>query len=200
MIAKPQYLTPTDYLELEAESSVKHEYINGRVFAMAGSTDTHNVIGLNLVFAIRNHLRGTSYQTYFTDIKARLEERNRYYYPDLLITCNPRDQETSTYKRFPKLIVEVLSDSAETFDRGDKFLDYQTLPSLEEYVLVNTKKQRVETFQRTESGLWLLQSYVPPEPVELQSLDLQVAFSELYADVVLEEIAGGEVVLGMEDV
>ncbi|NEO87679.1 MAG: Uma2 family endonuclease [Spirulina sp. SIO3F2] len=188
MIANPQYLNPEDYLELEAESSIKHEYINGRVFAMAGSTDTHNVIIGNLFVEIRSHLRGSGCQTYFTDIKARLEERNRYYYPDLLVTCDPRDQETSTYKRFSKLIIEVLSDSTEAFDRGDKFLDYQTLPSLEEYVLVNTKQQRVEIFRRAERGLWLLQSYYPPEPIELQSLDLRVEFAELYADVVLEDV------------
>lgn len=74
-------------------------------------------------------------------MKARLDARNYFYYPDIIVTCDPRDQETSDHKRFPKLIVEVLSKSTEAFDRGDKFIDYQTLESLEEYVLINTRHQ-----------------------------------------------------------
>ncbi len=109
---------------------------------------------------ICNHLRGSDCRVYFADVKVRLEKRNHFYYPDILVTCDDRDRETATYKRFPKLIVEVLSDSTEAFDRGDKFNDYQTLESLEEYVLVNSKHQRVETFRRGEQGLWILPIYL----------------------------------------
>ncbi|MFW9261613.1 hypothetical protein A4S05_02075 [Nostoc sp. KVJ20] len=181
------FISPDEYLQLEEKSNIKHEYINGQVYAMAGTTDTHNTIGLNLALLIRNHLRGSDCRVYFADIKARIEKRNRFYYPDILVTCDPKDRETPTYKSFSKLIVEVLSDSTEAFDRGDKFNDYQTLDSLEEYVLVNSKHQRFETFRRNEQGLWVLQTYTPDNQVfELQSINLTASFADLYENVELE--------------
>jgi len=113
--------------------------------------------------------------------------RNHFYYPDIIVTCDDRDRETATYKSFPKLIIEVLSDSTEAFDRGDKFNDYQTLESLEEYVLVNSKHQRVETFRRGEQGLWILQTY-QEESFSLQSINLTASFRDLYEDVTLETV------------
>ncbi|MGB0564269.1 MAG: Uma2 family endonuclease [Spirulinaceae cyanobacterium] len=192
MIASPQRLSPAEYLALEAQSPVKHEYIRGRVLAMAGTTDTHNVISGNLFVALRSQLRGTACQVYFADIKVRLEQCDCYYYPDLLVTCDADDQNTTTYKRYPKLIVEVLSASTEAFDRGDKFQDYQTSTSLAEYVLVNTKRRQVEVFRRMEGGLWLLQTYLPPDKIELRAVGLQISFDELYADVVLSQTAQAE--------
>ncbi len=183
MIALPQtFLTPEQYLEFETNSQIKHEYVNGEVYAMAGSTDTHNTIALNLATLIRSHLRGTNCRAYFADIKVRIEKRNCFYYPDLLVTCDPRDQETPTYKCYPKLIIEVLSDSTEAFDRGDKFNDYQTLDTLEDYVLINTKHPRVEVYKRHDSKEWLFQTYT--ETVfSLCSLNLEVSFMDLYEDV-----------------
>jgi Uma2 family endonuclease len=178
------YLTPEEYLKLEETSPIKHEYIDGQAYAMAGTTDTHNTIALNLASLIRNHLRGSNCRVYFADIKAKIEKRNRFYYPDLLVTCDPKDRETPTYKRFPKLIIEILSDSTEAFDRGDKFNDYQTLDSLQEYVLVDSKQQRIETYQRDTKGRWLYQSYTPiNQPILLQSIDLTLDFTALYEDV-----------------
>ena len=184
------FLTPEEYLLLEEKSNIKHEYIDGQVYAMAGTTDTHNTIALNLALLIRNHFRGSDCRVYFADIKARIEKRNRFYYPDILVTCDPKDKETPTYKRFPKLIIEILSDSTEAFDRGDKFNDYQTLDSLEEYVLVNTKQQRFETFRRNDQGLWVLQTYTPDDQTfELQSINLTASFTDLYQDVELQAMS-----------
>jgi Uma2 family endonuclease len=181
------FLAPEEYLKLEEKSNIKHEYIDGQVYTMAGTTDTHNTIGLNLALLIRNQLRGSDCRVYFADIKARIEKCNRFYYPDIIVTCDPKDRETPTYKRFPKLIIEVLSNSTEAFDRGDKFNDYQTLDSLEEYVLVNTKHQRFETFRRNDQGLWVLQTYRPDDQTfELQSINLTASFTDLYQDVELE--------------
>ncbi|MCL6755246.1 Uma2 family endonuclease [Nostoc sp. CCCryo 231-06] len=189
-LSNSAFLTPEEYLELEEKSNIKHEYINGQVYAMAGTTDTHNTIALNLALLIRNHFRGSDCRVYFADIKAKLEKRNRFYYPDIIVTCDPKDRETPTYKRFPKLIIEVLSESTEGFDRGDKFNDYQTLDSLEEYVLVNSKHQRVETFRRNEQGLWVLQTYTPDDQTfELKSINLTASFIDLYENVELEAIA-----------
>ncbi len=188
MIASPQpSLSVEDYLELEAQSQTKHEYINGEVYAMAGASDTHVTIAGNLFALLRNHLRGSGCRVYIADMKARIAARNCFYYPDVMVTCDPQDQATPNYKQFPKLIVEVLSDSTESFDRGDKFADYQTLPSLEEYVLINTRHQRVECFRRNATGLWVLQFYLPEtDLVELHSVGLTTTFTTLYEDVVLE--------------
>jgi Uma2 family endonuclease len=104
------------------------------------------------------------------------------------VTCNHQDEETPTYKRFPKLIVEVLSDSTEAFDRGNKFNDYQTLDSLEEYILVNTKCERVEIFRRHPQTGWLFQTYTSIDATfPLHSLNLTAPFLDLYADANIEK-------------
>ncbi|MBE9076815.1 Uma2 family endonuclease [Romeria aff. gracilis LEGE 07310] len=188
MVALPQpSLTPDEYLQLEAESPVKHEYIGGEVYAMAGATDAHVTIAGNLFALLRSHVRGTGCRAYIADMKVRIESHNRFYYPDVMVTCDPRDTETTSYKRFPKLVVEVLSDSTEAFDRGDKFMDYQALDSLEEYVLTNTRHQRVECFRRNEAGLWVLQYYTPEtDAFRLESMDFSDTLAILYEDVEYE--------------
>ena len=183
-------LTPEEYLALEAESSVKHEYIDGVAYAMSGTTDTHNTISLNVAFALRTHLRRTDCDVYMADVKAQLSIKINYYYPDVMVTCRPIDRQDPVSKRFPKLIVEVLSPSTEGFDRGDKFVDYQSFESLEEYVLINTRHKRVEVFRRAEGGLWLLQIYQDSEDedivVDFKSVGLSVPLSELYLDARLD--------------
>ncbi|OWY67594.1 hypothetical protein B7486_30860 [cyanobacterium TDX16] len=186
MIASPQqsHLTADEYLQLEDASNIKHEYIDGQVYAMAGASDSHVTVALNLATLLRSHVRGSACRVFIADMKARIESLNRFYYPDVMVTCDPHDRETSTYKCFPSLIVEVLSDSTEAFDRGDKFVDYQELESLREYVLINTKRQRVECFRRNEQGLWVLQSYTPQQTTfRLDSIDFESTLAALYEDV-----------------
>lgn len=189
MIASPQqpYLTPEQYLQMEAQSPVKHEYIDGQIYAMAGASDPHVTIALNLATLLRSHVRGSGCRIYISDMKVRIEALNRFYYPDVLVSCDERDREMLTYKRFPNLIVEVLSDSTEAFDRGDKFADYQTLESLREYVLINTKRQRVECFRRKDEGLWILQFYTPEQTsFRLDSIGFEGTLDALYEDVAFE--------------
>jgi Uma2 family endonuclease len=194
MIALPQsFLSPEAYLQLEQQSQTKQEYINGAVYAMAGASDAHVTIAGNLFARLLNHLRGGGCRVYIADMKVRILDRNCFYYPDVMVTCNPQDQTTPTYKQFPKLIVEVLSDSTEAFDRGDKFADYQTLESLEEYVLINTRHQRIECFRRDSGGRWLLQTYTETTPwFELQSVDFADSLTTIYEDVILESTPPGE--------
>ncbi|MBZ8179056.1 Uma2 family endonuclease [Oscillatoria salina] len=189
MIASPENfsITSEEYLQMEAQSPTKHEYIDGEVYAMAGASDVHVTISLNLASLLRNHVRGTGCRVYISDMKARIETKNRFYYPDVIVTCDERDQETTHYKSFPCLIVEVLSDSTEAFDRGDKFADYQTLATLQEYVLINSKRQRVECFRRGDNGLWILQFYTEEESVfQLKSVDFEGSLASLYEDVSFE--------------
>ncbi|QIR35719.1 Uma2 family endonuclease [Tolypothrix sp. PCC 7910] len=188
MVASPEiYLTPEQYLQMEENSDIKHEYIDGYIYAMAEALDPHVTIALNLATLVRNHVRGSGCRVYIADMKARIESLNRYYYPDVIVTCDERDRETPADKKFPCLIVEVLSNSTEAFDRGDKFADYQTLESLQEYVLINTKRQRVECFRRNEQGLWVLQSYTAADQsFQLQSIKFEGTMADLYEDVVFE--------------
>ncbi|EKD07765.1 MAG: Uma2 family endonuclease [Limnospira sp. PMC 1291.21] len=191
MIATPNFvnLSPDDYLKLEAQSSVKHEYIDGEVYAMAGATDTHVTIALNMAIALRNHLRGSSCRVYISDMKVRIQKAKseRFYYPDILVTCDQRDRDTPTYKQFPQLIIEVLSDSTEAFDRGDKFMDYQSLDSLQEYILINTRHPRLEIFRRQDDS-WLFNSYSLSEDTDdttfhIVSLDFTEQIAAIYEDV-----------------
>jgi len=151
---------------------------------MAGASDRHVTIAGNLYMLLRNHLRGSGCRVYISDMKLKLETKNCFYYPDLLVTCENEDQETANYKKYPKLIVEVLSNSTEAFDRGDKFSDYQSLETLEEYVLINSKKQRVECFRRQENQLWILQTYTDQDQnFELISVNFTGKIADLYEDV-----------------
>lgn len=177
------YFSSEDYLAAEADSPNKHEYRDGEVYAMARGTDAHNLITGNLYALLRAHLRGGPCRTYFADVKAHIETCNCYYYPDVMLTCDPRDTETSTYKRFPKLIVEVLSDSTEAFDRGDKFADYRGLDSLQEYVLISQTRPQVEVFRRNAEGLWVLHPHGDGDTLSLTSVDWSGAIAEVYEAV-----------------
>jgi len=186
MVSSPQTtdISPEQYLKLEQESEVKHEYINGKLYAMAGASDTHVTIALNLATDLRNYLRGSDCRVYFSDMKLKINALNRFYYPDIFITCDTKDQETSLYKQFPCLIIEVLSDSTEAFDRGDKFADYQMIETLQEYLLINTRQKRLDYFRRTTEGSWLYQAYRNNnQPFVLQTINFEGNLNRVYEDV-----------------
>ena len=178
-------LSPQEYLDLEARSDIKHEYIDGEIYAMAGSSDYHAAIVGNALIAIRPHLRGSGCRIYPQDVKAQITRRSRYYYPDLMVTCDDRDKLDRYVKRHYKMIVEVLSDSTERFDRGAKFEDYRRSPSLEEYVLISQNRMNVEVYRRNAAGRWELQAYHEGDRVELVSVGLEFAIADLYEDVTL---------------
>ncbi len=159
---------------------------------MSGANDAHVTIVGNLLTLICKHVRGLGCRIYMSDMKVRIESINRFYYPDVIVTCDDleeirvavRDRSSPTYKQFPCLIVEVLSDSTEAFDRGDKFADYQQLESLQEYVLINTKRQRVECFRCSDRQRWILEIYTPEtNSFELKAIDFQGTLETLYEDV-----------------
>jgi Uma2 family endonuclease len=179
------YISPEEYLAGEALSQVKHEYIDGEIYAMAGSSDAHAAIVRNVIMTVGPHLRGGGCSLYPQDIKAQIFNRSRFYYPDLMVTCDDRDREDRYVKRYYKLIIEVLSESTEGFDRGEKFEDYRRSESLEEYVLVSQNRMNVEIYRRNVAGRWELEAYRGGDRVELVSLALGFAIEDLYEDVVL---------------
>ena len=178
------YFTPEDYLEIERISPIKHEYLQGQLVAMAGASKAHVIITGNLSAFLVNHLRGTGCLSYAVDMKVRLPSLNLFYYPDLAVTCDERDRtSTEDFILYPKLIVEVLSDSTEAFDRGDKFSDYKTIPTLEEYVLIHQNQILVERFQRKSDNLWLPQVFRSGETIELKSIGLACDIADLYENL-----------------
>lgn len=179
------YISTKEYLESEKATQIKHEYIDGQVYAMAGASDAHVTIAGNLFTLLRNHLRGSGCRPYIGDMKAQVERLNRYYYPDVMVTCDPRDREFEYFKCYPSLIVEVLSDTTEAFDRGRKFTDYRHLESLQEYVLISQDTMSVECFRRNDQGRWELYPYSKGETVHLASVDFECAIAAVYEDVAL---------------
>jgi Uma2 family endonuclease len=177
------YVSPEIYLEGEKISPIKHEYRQGEIYAMAGASDAHVTITLNLATLLRNHVRGSSCRAYVADMKVRIETANIFYYPDVMVTCDERDKTPNDFKRYPSLIVEVLSSTTQGFDRGDKFADYRTIETLQEYVLINQERQSAECFRRNSEGLWVLYPYSQGEEIYLASVDFSCPIAALYEDV-----------------
>ena len=178
------YFTPEEYLEIERVSPIKHEYVQGQIIAMAGASKAHVIIMGNLSALMVNHLRGSGCISYAVDMKVRLPELNLFYYPDLTVTCDDRDRVSDkTFILYPKLIIEVLSDSTEAFDRGDKFSDYKSIPELEEYALVHQKQVLVERFQRKSDNLWSPQIFQAGEQVVFESVGVMCEIADLYENL-----------------
>lgn len=179
-------MTPEEYLAYEAESPVKHEYVQGEVFAMSGTTKNHNLVTSNMHVMLRTALRGGPCRAYIAEVKVRVESANAYFYPDVHATCDPRDHDDPLVSRHPSVIVEVLSDSTADYDRGGKFAMYRQLESLREYVLVDSREQRVDVFRRSEHG-WV---YVPLEAgdtLSLESVGVTVPVAALYEETDVPE-------------
>jgi Uma2 family endonuclease len=184
-LALPSFITVDDYLAGEAESPIKHEYIDGEVFAMGGASDAHVTIAGNVFSLLRAHLRGGPCRVYITDMKLRVERANAFFYPDVLVTCAAADAAEPDFKRAPTVIIEVLSKSTEGYDRGDKFARYRLLDSLQEYVLIDSRRRAIEVFSRHADG-WLLQPVTEAGPLKLQTVDFACTMDEVYEDVTLE--------------
>jgi Uma2 family endonuclease len=179
MIAVPNYISPEEYLSIERQSQIRHEYRRGLVYAMAGGTDNHDRIALNLLTLINLHLGISDCRFHSGNVKVNYQEEF-YYYPDAFVTCDPRDRDDRYVKRHPKFIAEVLSPSTQAFDRGTKFEDYRKLDALEEYILIFQDTQQVECRRRTADNTWETVVYQAGEAVALKSLGLEFDIAELY--------------------
>ena len=178
------YISPEDYLEGERVSPIKHEYRRGHVYAMTGAKKPDIIIGSNLVMLLGNHLLNTPCLVLSSDIKVRLEEANCYYYPDVAVTCDEKDTgSTEDFILYPSLVVEVLSPSTAAFERGDKFADYQTASSLQEYVLITQSEIKIECFRVNAEGNWVSQTYRQGDELELMSIDFRCPIAQVYQKV-----------------
>jgi Uma2 family endonuclease len=182
-VAYARFFTADDYLAWEREQDIKHEYLRGEVYAMAGARDAHVTVSLNVASLLRAHLRGTPCRTFISDMKLRVEAADAFFYPDVFVTCDARDRNTEMYKSHPVLIVEVLSESTGSFDRGRKFAAYRLLDSLAEYVLIDPDSFSVDVFRRNGAGHWVLYPYEGDATVEFASVDCKVALAAVFEDV-----------------
>ena len=178
-------LTEADYLLGELASEIRHEYVDGEVFAMAGAGEAHNLIAGNIFAKLRGLVRGGPCRIYISDMKLRVKTWKAYYYPDVMVTCDPTDSEAN-YKERPSLVVEVLSPSTERTDRREKMLAYRTLPDLREYLLVATDKQHVELYRRDAQDEWQLTNINPADGIHLESLGYDLSLNDIYEDVKLD--------------
>lgn len=176
----PQPMSVADYHAMERNShDVKHEYIDGLIYALAGGTANHAHIGHNAVSLLEEALGDSPCNVYSSDLRVRVTEA-RYVYPDASVTCDEGDQGEIDIVQSPRVVVEVLSESTERYDRGRKFAYYRQCPTLEEYMLVSTDFQMVEVFSRTENGWTAYHAYGPGDEVELASIDVRFSVSALY--------------------
>jgi len=148
-------MTAQAFAAWELDQPERHEFFRGevfKVFGMGGARREHVRVNVNLAAFLTQHLRGTPCQAFMADMKIHIEATDDMFYPDILVTCDPRDLAASLEMKFPKLIIEVLSPSTATFDRGDKFLTYQCLDTLQEYALVDPHKKTFEVYRRQPNG------------------------------------------------
>lgn len=175
-----------DYLTGETASPIKHEYLGGEVFAMAGAGEAHVTVAGNLFALLRDQVRGGPCRVYISDMKVRVEKADAFYYPDVFVTCDPTDGGERLFKRNPTLIIEVLSDSTAAFDRGAKFAHYRQLDSLREYVLIEPERLSIDLFRRNADGNWVLHPIAKGGQLELASLDFGCPLAAIYEDVEID--------------
>lgn len=183
--AKLLRLTPEEYLALEEKSPVRHELVGGQMFAMAGSSESHNVIALNIATILRTRLRGTGCRAFIFDMKAKVERTEDFYYPDVMATCE-KFAAKSLFKSNPFLLVEVLSPSTANIDRREKLSAYRMIESVREYVIVYQDYQRVELFRKDDTGNWQFAVLGAGDKLLLESLPtgpLLLTMEEIYEDV-----------------
>jgi len=185
-----QYMTEAEYLALERDSEIKHEYYHGEIFAMSGASRKHNLITANTIGIFHNQLRKNPCELYASDMRIRVSSTGLYTYPDISVACGEVEiisDELDTLLN-PTLIVEVLSPSTESYDRGTKFQHYRTLDSLQEYVLISQDSARIESFTRQPGGTWVLREAVGLEAaIDLTSIQCTLALADVYEKITLPD-------------
>ena len=186
-----QHYTPEEYLALERQAQYKSEYYAGEIFAMAGASRWHNLIVANVVGELRSQLKGRPCTTYPSDMRLKISPTGLYAYPDVTVVCGEARFEDTQQDILlnPTLIVEVLSDSTEAYDRGGKFAHYRKLDSLMAYVLITQTKPHIEHYVRQPDNRWLLsEADSIHDTIHLPAIDCHLALAEVYdkVDIVVE--------------
>jgi Uma2 family endonuclease len=186
MVALPDRLSMSaeEYLAWEPTQEERYEYWDGEVVGISGATRDRNRISGNF-FKLLDDRLNQPYEIYILAVKLRLELGRNYFYPDVMVTCDDRDNDPQ-FVQFPCLIIEVLSPSTEAVDRGTKFAKYSQFSTLQEYVLVQVEQPGVEMFRRNQQGQWVLSEYSLGDSLLLDSVNVEIAIADLYRQVKFE--------------
>ena len=168
-------MSPNDYLNYESSQDIRHELVDGYLYAMTGASDRHEEITLNLVASLHAHLRGNACRAYKGDLKIR--HQDNFYYPDVFVRCS-EERGDPYFKTDPVLVAEVLSPSTQRYDQGDKRMAYWRLPTLQEYVLIWQDRMRVELTRKDEVETVVLEH--PDDILMLNSVNFSIPLVDLY--------------------
>ena len=181
-----QQISPAEYLAGEREAEIRHEYFAGEVFAMAGASREHNLIATNIVRLLGNQLLDKSCSVFASDMKVKVKKKEKYSYPDIVVVCEQEEYEDEHNDVLlnPVVLIEILSDSTEAYDRGDKFSHYQGISSFTEYILVSQYTFKMERFSRQPNNSWLYTIYQSEEDIlSVEALKCSLPLAEVYRKV-----------------
>ena len=188
-VPKP-LLSPEQYLAIERSAETRSEYFRGEMFAMSGASRNHNRIAMNSSAEIHRQLKDRLCEVYQTDMRVKVSPTGLYTYPDIIVTCEHPTFEDSSVDTLlnPQVLIEVLSPSTESWDRGKKFGNYRQIASLREFVLISQDRMLVEKFTRLPDGEWLLSEVSSPDDrLMLASVSCSIKLSDIYARVEFAE-------------
>ena len=187
-IAARTYLTPEEYIAAERKATLKNEYLGGEIVAMSGASDTHNLITMNTSTALYNQLADRGCRVYASDMRVGIITGVSYFYPDIAVTCDKPRFEDDVFDTLinPQVIIEVLSDSAAGYDRGEKFIRYRQLELLQEYILISQDQVQVDHYLR-QGKQWVLSEFGALEDVlPLVSIGAELSLRQIYRFVEFE--------------
>lgn len=180
-----QKMTPEDYLEFEKNSELRHEYFDGEIFTMVGARKNHNRVNSNVSRMLGNQLLNRSCDVFISDMRVKIPEIEKYTYPDIVVACDKVEfaEEELDSLLNPVVIIEILSDTTESYDRGLKFTHYRLIESLQEYILISQYHCQVEKFKRDndKQGIWFYSSVEDiNSSIKIDSINCELALSEVY--------------------
>ena len=187
-MAARTYLTPEEYIAAERKATLKSEYLSGEIVARSGASDTHNLITMNTSTALYNQLADRGCRVYASDMRVGISAGVSYFYPDIAVTCDKPRFEDNVFDTLinPQVIIEVLSDSTAGYDRGEKFIRYRQLESLQEYILISQDQVQVDHYLR-QGKQWVLTEFSTLENVlPLVSIEAELPLHQVYRFIEFE--------------
>ena len=174
-------MTVEAYIAFEEKSETRHEFINGQLYEMPGTTDHHNYICGNIYIMLRQIFKDTLSRIFVENIKVRILNDKDYTYPDVFVTGDERDETSRHIKRYPSVIIEVLSDGTRVYDKTDKFIRYQKIESLRHYLTVEPEKTLVECYTKQADGSWEVETFTNiSETILLSTLNIKLSMRDIY--------------------
>lgn len=173
-------MTVEEYIAFEEKSETRHEFINGQLYEKSGTTDSHNDLCFNITAIMKRLIRSTTYRAYMESVKVRIKNDKDYTYPDIFVT-DERDANSPLIKRYPSVIIEVLSDGTRVYDKTDKFIRYQKIESLRHYLTVEPEKTLVECYTKQADDSWEVETFTNiSETILLSTLNIKLSMRDIY--------------------